>query len=92
VHVGPDAVADVLTDDPQLITFPPGSVIVMIVLLNDAWMWTCPDGTFFRSRRRCFVARLRSATWSRSPYFVALRRAPTVRFGPRRCRAFVFVR
>ncbi len=40
--------------DPQLITFPVWSVIVTIVLLNVAWMWTCPWGTFLRSRRRCF--------------------------------------
>src|SRR5436305_639516 len=47
--------------EPQLITAPVRSVIVMIVLLNVAWMWTCPWGTFFRSRRRCFTARFRSA-------------------------------
>ena len=31
-------------------TAPLRSVIVMIVLLNVAWMWTCPWGTFFFSR------------------------------------------
>jgi hypothetical protein len=29
-----------------------GSVIVTIVLLNVAWMWAMPSGTFFRSRLR----------------------------------------
>src|SRR5918997_3820355 len=47
--------------EPQLITAPVWSVIVMIVLLNVAWMWTCPCGTFFRSLRRCLTARFRSA-------------------------------
>src|SRR5687768_3009201 len=79
--------------EPQLTTAPPRSVIVMIVLLNDAWMCACPWGTFFFSRRRCLTAFLRSAISLRSAlYFVALRRAPTVRFGPRRWRALVFVR
>src|SRR5688500_10334980 len=77
--------------DPQLITAPVRSVIVMIVLLNVAWMWTCPWGTFFRSRRRCFTARLRSAIGLVVPRYF-LRRTPTVFFGPRRWRALVFVR
>src|SRR5690348_14736840 len=33
----------------QASTFPSGSVKVMIVLLNDAWTWTVPNGTFFFS-------------------------------------------
>src|SRR4029077_12664017 len=33
--------------EPQLTTAPPRSVIVMIVLLNDAWIRACPIGTFF---------------------------------------------
>src|SRR5919206_5373074 len=80
--------------EPQLITEPPRSVIVMIVLLNDAWMWACPWGTFLRSRRRALTAFFRSAMAPcvPPPYFVALRRAPTVRFGPRRWRALVLVR
>src|SRR6266516_4290257 len=70
--------------EPQLRTAPAGSVIVMIVLLNDAWMWTRPTGTFFFSRRRCLTARFRSAMRSAYPsvYLVVLRRAPTVFFGP----------
>jgi hypothetical protein len=36
-------------------------VIVTIVLLKDAWIWTCPEGTFFFSLRLDFVARFRSA-------------------------------
>src|SRR5579859_4325349 len=67
--------------DPQLTTAPAGSVIVMIVLLNDAWMWTCPWGTFLRSRRRCLTARFRSAMPVVIPRYF-LRRTPTVFFGP----------
>src|SRR5436190_21597054 len=58
--------------EPQLITAPARSVIVMIVLLNVAWMWTCPCGTFLRSRRRCFTARLRSAMLLRLPQALLL--------------------
>src|SRR6476619_1769690 len=77
--------------EPQLMTAPVRSVIVLIVLLNVAWMWTCPWGTFFRSRRRCFTARFRSAIpVGVLDYF--LRRTPTVFFGPRRWRALVLVR
>src|SRR6478752_2100407 len=47
--------------EPHEMTFPDRSVIVTIVLLKLAWMWTCPWGTFLRSRRRCLTARLRSA-------------------------------
>src|SRR5436189_6346694 len=71
--------------EPQLTTAPARSVIVMIVLLNDAWMWTCPIGTFFFSRRRCLTARFRSAIRAVVPRHVfatALRRTPTVFFGP----------
>src|SRR6185369_16887375 len=35
--------------DDQESTFPFGSVIVTIVLLNDAWMFATPWGMFFRS-------------------------------------------
>src|SRR4051794_2788772 len=77
--------------EPQLRTAPVMSVIVMIVLLNVAWMWTCPWGTFFFSRRRCLVAFFRSAMRDRDPHHF-LRRTPTVFLGPRRWRAFVFVR
>src|SRR4029079_17886645 len=77
--------------EPQLMTAPLRSVIVMIVLLNVAWIWTWPWGTFFFSRRRCFTARFRSAIpVGALVYF--LRRTPTVFFGPRRWRALVFVR
>src|SRR3954447_6847064 len=77
--------------EPQLRTAPVMSVIVMIVLLNVAWMWTCPWGTFFFSRRRCLVAFFRSAMRDRDPHHF-LRRTPTVFLGPRRWRAFLFVR
>src|SRR6188472_893008 len=35
--------------------------MVTIVLLNVAWIWACPTGTFFRSRRLTLAARFRSA-------------------------------
>src|SRR5687768_18239223 len=53
--------------EPHEITAPVRSVIVMIVLLNVAWIWTCPWGTFLRSRRRCLTARLRSAMCCQVP-------------------------
>src|SRR4029079_4055010 len=77
--------------EPQLITAPLRSVIVMIVLLNVAWMWTCPWGTFFRSRVLALTAGFRSAMRLLDPRDF-LRRTPTVFFGPRRWRALVFVR
>src|SRR4026208_2234123 len=55
--------------EPQLMTAPLRSVMVMIVLLNVAWMWTCPWGTFFFSRRRFVTAFLRAAM--RGPPLVA---------------------
>src|SRR6185295_12275859 len=57
--------------EPQLMTAPLRSVIVMIVLLNVAWMWTCPWGTFFFSRRRTLTARLRSAMRRQSSLLLA---------------------
>ena len=72
------------------ITPPVGSVMVTIVLLNVAWMWRVPDGTFFFSRFFERVAFFRSAMVLPVLYF--LRRMPTVRREPRRWRAFVFVR
>src|SRR5690349_5647427 len=76
--------------EPQLTTAPVRSVIVMIVLLNDAWTWTCPTGTFFFSRRRCLTAFLRSAMRLFRPRLLrglapsadrALRAAPLARVG-----------
>src|SRR2546423_4815172 len=78
--------------EPQLTTAPAGSVIVMSVLLNVAWIWTCAWGTFFRSRRRTLAGFLRSAMRLLVPRYFLARRTPTVFFGPRRWRAFVFVR
>src|SRR5256714_8792718 len=77
--------------EPQLTTAPAGSVIVMSVLLNVAWIWTCPWGTFFRSRRRTLAGFLRSAMRLLVPRYFLARRTPTVFFGPRRWRALVFV-
>src|SRR6201994_5109727 len=42
-------------DDFQESTLPCWSVMVTIVLLNDAWMCAIPNGTFLRSLRlNCF--------------------------------------
>src|SRR5204863_5366529 len=47
-----------LPDDDQAIVLPCASVIVIIVLLNDAFTWATPDAMFLRSRRRTRVASL----------------------------------
>src|SRR4051812_31917138 len=78
--------------EPQLTTPPAGSVMVMIVLLNVAWMWTCPEGTTRFSLRRCLAGFFRSAIRPLVPRYFLARRTPTVFFGPRRWRALVFVR
>src|SRR5262245_51642392 len=74
--------------EPQLTTAPARSVMVMIVLFNDAWMWAWPCGTFLRSRRRCLTAFFRSAMSLRYPALLrglapsadrALRAAPLAR-------------
>ncbi len=66
--------------------------MVTIVLLNVAWMWACPEGTFFFSRFFERVAFFRSAMVLRLVPDYFLRRIPTVRREPRFWRAFVFVR
>src|SRR5437588_7878793 len=77
--------------EPQATTLPVASVIEMIVLLNVDWMWAWPTTTFLRSRRLVLTAFFFClANWN--SYFVFFRRMPTVRFGPRRPRAFVRVR
>src|ERR1700754_1113970 len=48
-------------EDAHEITFPVGSVIETMVLLNVDRMWACPWATFFRSLRRTFLA----APWLR---------------------------
>src|SRR6266550_894918 len=63
--------------EPQLMTAPLRSVIVMIVLLKVAWMWTCPCGTFFFSLRRCLTAFLRSAMRGQSPVTSCAARRPS---------------
>src|ERR1700676_2885212 len=45
-------------DDDQAIVLPWASVIVIIVLLNDAFTWATPEAMFLRSRRRTRVASL----------------------------------
>src|SRR6516165_6076282 len=44
--------------DDQAIVLPCTSVIVIIVLLNDAFTWATPEAMFLRSRRRTRVASL----------------------------------
>src|SRR5271169_256378 len=45
-------------DDDHAIVLPWASVIVIIVLLNDAFTWATPEAMFLRSRRRTRVASL----------------------------------
>src|SRR5207247_8069350 len=47
-----------LPDDAQAIVLPCASVIVIIVLLNDAFTCATPEAMFLRSRRRTRVASL----------------------------------
>ena len=69
---------------------PPTSVIVMIVLLKVAWMWTTPVGMFFLTFfLTCFFAAM--CVPSRY-FFVACFLPATVFFGPLRVRALVCVR
>src|SRR5947199_3732789 len=44
--------------DDQAMVFPWASVMVIIVLLNDAFTWATPEAMFLRSRRRTRVASL----------------------------------
>src|SRR5215468_3212180 len=44
--------------DDQAIALPWASVIVIIVLLNDAFTWATPEAMFLRSRRRTRTASL----------------------------------
>jgi hypothetical protein len=55
-----DPLKPLLPDDDQAIVLPCASVIVIIVLLNDAFTCATPEAMFLRSRRRtrCCVASL----------------------------------
>src|ERR1700676_5405829 len=89
-------------DDDQAIVLPWASVIVIIVLLNDAFTWATPEAMFLRSRRRTRVASLpiidpfAARRWQASAssravwiYFFL----PAIGFaGPLRVRALVWVR
>src|SRR6185503_20723717 len=46
-----DPLKPIEPDEDQEIVFPCASVIVMMVLLNDAFTWATPDAMFLRSRR-----------------------------------------
>src|SRR5262252_5368125 len=90
--------------DDQAIVLPCASVIVIMVLLNEAATCATPDAMFFRSRRRTRVASLpilnpfAPAPLQRRPHPV-YQVGPGVFFlpamvlaGPLRVRAFVWVR
>ena len=77
-------------DDAQAMTLPCGSVIVTIVLLNELLMCTTPVVTFLRSRLR---GRRSARLGLCQAYFLtAFFLLATVRFGPLRVRALVWVR
>jgi len=75
----------------QATVFPCRSVIVMWVLLNVAWMWAIPVGTFFFTFRLMpfFFALAIDVT---SPFYRVFLRFMMPRLGPLRVRAFVWVR
>src|SRR5713226_690927 len=53
-----DPLKPMVPADDQAIVLPWASVIVIIVLLNDAFTWATPEAMFLRSRRRTRVASL----------------------------------
>src|SRR3712207_2791468 len=84
-------------DDDQAIALPWTSVIVIMVLLNEAFTCATPEVMFLRSRRRTRVVSLAMADLLSSlsrpcrsaPYFFL----PAIgRAGPLRVRALVWVR
>src|ERR1700716_3347392 len=81
-------------EEPQVSTFPSGSVMVTMVLLKLDWMYALPRGTFLRSRRRTRAPEARAARLSAMAYFfaAAFLRPATVLRGPLRVRALVRVR
>jgi hypothetical protein len=77
-------------DEAQAMTLPSVSVIETIVLLNELLMWTTPVVTFLRSLRR---GRRPAGFGLAIAYFLtAFFLLATVRFGPLRVRALVWVR
>src|ERR1700678_890819 len=85
-------------DDDHAMVLPWASVIVIIVLLNDAFTWATPEAMFLRSRRRTraaslpildpFAARRARASSVRDYFFL-----PAIALaGPLRVRALVCVR
>ena len=75
-------------DDAQAMTLPSVSVIETIVLLNELLMCTTPVLTFLRSRLRG----RRVGGWLGHYFLTAFFLLATVRFGPLRVRALVWVR
>src|SRR5690606_30007444 len=72
------------------IVLPCASVMVIIVLLNDACTWATPVTMFLRSR---FLTRVDSLAIAACPYFLVACFLPAIGFaGPLRVRAFVCVR
>src|SRR5271168_1302403 len=88
--------------EDQEIVLPWASVIVIIVLLNDAFTWATPEAMFLRSRRRTRVASLpiidpfaarASKPHLRCRAVVDYFFLPAIGFaGPLRVRALVWVR
>jgi hypothetical protein len=79
-----------LPDDAQEMTLPSVSVIETIVLLNELLMWTTPVETFLRSRLR--GRRPPGFGFAIAYFLTAFFLLATVRFGPLRVRALVWVR
>src|SRR5918996_5701042 len=76
-----------LPADDQAIALPCASVMVIIVLLNDALTWATPDEMFLRSRRR-----RRGLVSLAIGYFLTFFLPAIGRDGPLRVRALVWVR
>ncbi len=50
-----DPLNPIIPDDDHASVLPCASVMVIMVLLNDAFTWATPDEMFFFSRLRTFV-------------------------------------
>src|SRR5215471_11360403 len=94
-----DPLKPMVPADDQAIVLPWASVIVIIVLLNDAFTWATPEAMFLRSRRRTRTASLPILNpfatrcsgpqiYTRNHFFL-----PAIALaGPLRVRALVWVR
>src|SRR3546814_12903312 len=82
----------IVPDDDQAIELPCTSVIVIIVLLNEALTCATPEVMFFRSRRRMRVVAVAGLALSDPSYFVPFFFPPTGRALPFRVSSLVWVR